>query len=1227
MPTERPIFNPETIKEEVAGTDKKIDTLNEALEAVKKAKEGALKDIEADIARVYPNDPGKPKEDEENKKNKEKRENEIKAVEKMLERLEKSYLKAAKGSVAESTAENPGLYEFSDLIDEYFEELQSITGDTTQDAGSVDLTTVDPYKFWGDAVGWYEKNQGTEDFKEGKIEEEGERWKNAIHDFKEENSNKIKEKENFQAWIEAHREDLRRVILRQIDDRKYIIDFTNLSKEFGKSLADNVRDADFIAKNIGLADLFADISQVVTVWKGDALYTGTLNEDFDRKNGLKGGYFYDGKYLDIWHGAIISTNPKDQIYDPDKGEEELPDSMFEAPKAREKAREESSFPTIQQAKGGKIINLVYKPGTDKNDTPNATQKRIIEDSIEPRMRTLDKENTGSFKLDYKYNKVYEPGTIEKKGETTFTLTDKQDTSNINNEIVYTSKEFLNIEILIPFSKTDCYLLRTKTQQDNTKPPTVTVYEFTDLETLKIQLGKEIEIQEKSAKKTLENGDIKVLKLDENCSEKTTKSQIRTAGDRYKEKDAETTALSKVIVYGSLPTEFVPEETKISDSELTQDGVDKLPIDERNEDVKVEKGKNISREDLDILLAKTPKATKLSLRESELYKEALFTIASTLNGTLEELDLSYAGFELSDLKYLESCTKLKKLNLGYTAVTDFEVKNYISNLAGLKTLNLSNTKITDKSLESLAKLGNLGSKEEEGLDLRGTNTSFKATLELKKKLPNRNIEMSERAERELVELLKEKIEELIRKHESKIKEDVKEILGYASDENISIRNTKPDYDKKSITTDVYFENQKITSANLTIKITDENGDVISPEKLYEQLFVSKDLDTKPEIEEANGNKLKHKVTIGERVIYTEKRYEFTDEEKVINEKIEKLKKEKTEKEYIETSYENSNKLASEHLVKFLGEDSYSVSIKEIEANKEKQTIHGKLTYKETIIGQIEIKIDAEKEQTTASVLSDNGAAMNKDIIIKKMNEIDEFKKEEEKERVKKETIKEQTEYRKETIESLDKILGKIDKNLKIDKAETKEATVEQGRKYFDLQVIYFGETIGRILPWADVKFEDQPDADIWVELGTDEDSARIKEGNLQERLIKLKEKALEKKRDKKIEEFKKIIEDANKEIFGGDYVGNRLFLNIKELETIKYSTSLEKPYIKAEIHFEKTDIDPTGMGTSTLTTKHIGYIDDWIISESETEISDKNNETITDGGTIIEKIKKLKEAED
>lgn len=1079
QPPERPVFNPEVLK---AKYDK-IDTLNETLKAVKEAKEDALKDIKADIAKVYPDD---------TPEGETKRAQEYKAVEKMLSRLEKSYLKAAKGSVTESTREEPGLYEFGKLIDEYFRELQTITGDTNPEEGKIDFSTVDPYEFWKNTAGWYEtaedtKTPGTESFKEKRIEKEGERWWDEIYKFQKGDSNEIKEgeEENFQNWIEAHREDLRRVILKQIDDRKYIIDFTNLSKNFTGAMADNVRSADFIAKNIGLADLFTDISQAITVWKGDKLYTGTLDKDFSRKNGLKGGYFHKNKYLEIWHGAVISTNPADQIAEDAK--DSLPNDMFEESKEEITPRDPSSFSVEQQPKGEQVVKLTYKP-TKNVQTVGPERAKLIEESVEKRKQILTPDGKNIFEIEYKYEKLYGGDTITTPGKTTFELQKPQpEFTDVNAELVYESKEFPNVEITIPYNKDNSFLLRVKSNKEEKDYPRATIYEFENLEALKQKLGEEIGKPEvaNEQNKELENEEIPVVELDKSCSKETVDKYLNNI-DKDRFYPLVVSQPGKVIVHGEVKGDNVKVEgkieekkTKLTDSDLTPEGIDKLPIEETTEELDLS-GCTVTKESLEKLLAKAPKIKKISFDHSKLNSgdKILFIVADKLNSTLEELDLTGAAYDTEDLQYLQSCPELTTLKLGSSElIGDFEIEAYVSKLVNLKSLALASTSITNKSMEPLSKLVNLTF-----LDLSGTDTSFKATMELKKKLPGCDIKMSERAEKELEELLKEKIEELIKKHEPTIKEDLVGLLG----EGISIQNTKLDYDKESVTTDVYFENQKITSADLTIKITDKDDNEISPEKLYGELFVSKNLDTKPETEEVSGNKLKRKATIGEKVIYMEKFYKFSDTDETIKERIEKIEKEKALEEL-------PKKIQEKLETDFPGRD---LGIKD--AGSDESNIEQKwLVYKEAPMA-IFLRIDVTDPRTPVFAYRIAGEEKNTD----KQTVIVELDKQ-------------------DIINYLQEELKKIDKDLSIN-----TENIEIWKNAYNFEILFNKNPIGWI-----ASLTDKNNHDTWVYTKNAEEYMEVEGRTLEEKIKILLEKFKKtKKEDEETEEDSdeddKLLDDVN-----------------------------------------------------------------------------------------------------
>lgn len=1245
-PPERPIFNPETLKEEIAGKEgvkEKIDTLNETLEAIKEAKKEALEDIKADIARVYP---------DETPEGETKRAQEYKAVEKMLSRLEAGYLQAAKESKAEIKPGDEALYEFNDLIDKYFKELRTITGDTNPEEGKIDFSTVDPYEFWKNTAGWYEKAEdektpGTESFKEDRIEEEGARWQDAIRDFqaldkKGNPTNKIKEgeEENFQAWIETHREDLRRIILRQIADRKYIIDFANLTgvenptkEDIDAAIADSASKASFIAKNIGLADLFADISQAITVWKGDKLYTGQINTDYNRKNGLKGGYFYnDGKdhYLEIWHGAVISTNPADQIAEDVK--DLLPNDMFEESKEEITPRDPSSFPVEQQPKGEQVVKLTYKP-TKNVQTVGPERAKLIEESVKKRKQILTPDGENTFEVEYKYEKLYGGDTITTPGKTTFELQKPQpEFTDVNAELVYKSKEFPNVEITIPYNKDNSFLLRVKTTKEERDYPRATIYEFENLDALKQKLGEEIGKPEVANKQngTLKDDEIPVVELDESCSKETTEKYLNNI-DKDGFYPLVVSKPGKVIVHSKIPGDNVKvegkiekEKTKLTDSDLTPEGIEELPIEETTEELDLS-GCTVTKESLEKLLAKAPKVKKISFDHSKLNPgdKILFTVADKLNGTLEELDLTGAAYDTEDLQYLQSCPKLTTLKLGSSElIGDFEIEAYVSKLVNLKSLTLASTSITDKSLEFLAKLENLGSREEEGLDLKGTDTSYRATMELKKKLPSCNIKVSERAERELDELIKEKLEEIAKSYEPKLAEDINRILG--GDKTLSVQNTNFNPEKQSIGTDVYFEKEKIASAELRMKVTDEKDEKeISLEDLYEDLSKTgdiHDLYKKLETEDiSGGKKMKYKVTIGKKVMHIEKIFKFTDkdEKEIETEKVQttasnlktkkKEREEKLDKPEIDAVKGISDTFGSNSGITF--EKSHS----DID-----NVAQGFLTYKEKVIGQLQIDFtDPDKPKYIyLKYTRDNVAKATPEEMKENCKKVDAEIAKKETENKEKET-KEALEKRKEAIrQTLQTTLETIDKdNLKLSLKSEKEQEYK-GKKYLRINFTYFGETVGMF----DYNLE-KDSKELWI-LDTEEytklDPEKENQPSPSNATQTIIDELIEKRKEQKIEEFKKIIakvqDKKNKDNNLGSYI---LSLDEENAETLEADT--RRPYLKIKISARITDIDMAAAGTgSTSYDKDICFIEDWLVGEPEISI----NEEKTEKGKVEEKIASL-----
>ena len=452
---------------------------------------------------------------------------------------------------------------------------------------------------------------------------------------------------------------MRRIIFKQISDRKYLVDFTNLSNNFEGAISDRSRKADFIARNIGLADLLADISKAVTVWRGNSLYTGKLSEEFARSNGLKGGYFYnDGtreRYLDIWHGAVVSTNPADQIRNID--EPGLPTDMFEK------------------------ANL---------DTVSEMETRKIQESCAKREKLLEntEEGSGKISIDYRYEEQYSKEKIERIGKIEFQKkSDQIDYNDRESEIIYesTSKEYPDMEISIPLYKENKFLFKVKNGAE------MTIYEFDNTESLKKQINEEVK------KKQNESMQIETIIFDETCSKETI--------DKYSTKN-ENKGLKKIVIKSGEPREILMQSTQdnsITDSTPGAETMEKAPANSNN---KIELSKStLTREGAKAITEKNSEISEIHLTECTIEQDSMLPFSEKLNKNLTKLDLSYSGFYSSELQYIKVFENLKNLNLSNTgeSVSDHEVSSYIAELSKLEDLNLENTAVGDRGIESLTKI--------------------------------------------------------------------------------------------------------------------------------------------------------------------------------------------------------------------------------------------------------------------------------------------------------------------------------------------------------------------------------------------------------------------------------------------------------------------------------------------------------------------------------------------
>jgi len=205
-------------------------------------------------------------------------------------------------------------------------------------------------------------------------------------------------------------------------------------------------------------------------------------------------------------------------------------------------------------------------------------------------------------------------------------------------------------------------------------------------------------------------------------------------------------------------------------------------------------------------------------------------------------------------------------------------------------------------------------------------------------------------------------------------------------------------------------------------------------LYEELYASKNLDTKPETEEVNGNKLKLKVTIGEKVIYMEKKYEFSDGEQAAKDKIKKLKEEKEKMEALKAL---PQKIKEKLETDFPGR---GVGIKEVRSD-EKNVEYKQLTYKKAEIA-ILLKIDITDPRTPvfAYITPGERKEIDKETVIVELDKQD-------------------------IINYLQEELKKIDKELSINAGNIEKSKASDGKPYYFFEILLDDNFIGWMDHWA------------------------------------------------------------------------------------------------------------------------------------------------------------------
>jgi len=127
--------------------------------------------------------------------------------------------------------------------------------------------------------------------------------------------------------------------------------------------------------------------------------------------------------------------------------------------------------------------------------------------------------------------------------------------------------------------------------------------------------------------------------------------------------------------------------------------------------------------------------QVSYRYSELPPtDKQLELLTTVAEQIVSLDLGGRPLESSSLAFLSDLKNLKKLNLENTGIGDDALVS-LAHLTQLQQLNLHSTPITDDGLRSLSQLKKL-----RHLHLWNTNISYDAAMELKKALPEAEIDL-------------------------------------------------------------------------------------------------------------------------------------------------------------------------------------------------------------------------------------------------------------------------------------------------------------------------------------------------------------------------------------------------------------------------------------------------------------------------------------------------------
>lgn len=718
----------ENVMVQQAKTDKKtdrIDTKGEALQSIRNARAIAIKDVTADVTKAYGltlSTDGKTFDggDEDLAQ---KATDELKFVKSVLTRLELQHLE-----IVNSDKETVDL---EGKVTRYFEELVTIIGEEPNPDSPQDLQTSNPYEFWGKKdkevqKGWYEAvadiASNVTSTKDKIIQKDTEETISpTLREFQDKDEPKKlnkDEKENFVKWIEANRDALRIAILRPVSEGRYVIDTTDFPEDL----------QGFINNQIGLSDLFGDLTNVVTTWDKDGKReTGILREKETRKNSpLKGGYFAKGgtKYMSIAPGTIVSTNMKDFTYI--GGYNQIKPAEWKEPTTKP-----------YKNTGNIDLNIKYKESIqttlkERNDV--ATRQENLETAKNSKKIEITDPLDSSRKIVFSMYEDYK--TIDQKQRIGYVTTKEENPDSDN--------QFPNITIFIPLYTTDTFIVSQIDQDGNHE---YYEYEGDKSYDFKKKVQELIKQQEENPHRLDDPTKNEPLTVALSTSPTSTENLINTI--------LSTDSRKTFIIFDKISNQKIEinkeEKTvKILDSEISgscalraavrlrDTALNALGITETEKAPLVFAGCKIDvkKKDIDGFMSDIT-TDSITFENCQIYPDILREILKSPK--FKVLGLPYSQFDKRPVGLIQKNKKLTSLDLSHNLVIDDSViTNLAQNIEGksvtfpnLKSLSLADTGITDKSLEYLnSSLPNI-----QTLDLSSTEITDEGLKHLSaKKMP-------------------------------------------------------------------------------------------------------------------------------------------------------------------------------------------------------------------------------------------------------------------------------------------------------------------------------------------------------------------------------------------------------------------------------------------------------------------------------------------------------------